>query len=59
LLSFFRSRRHGHQSLRLTRSGDHGFLVTRWLHRSIPPIALLLFGQGYITAGLTGGAMKE
>jgi ABC-type maltose transport system permease subunit len=26
---------------------------------SIPPIALLLFGQGYITAGLTGGAIKE
>ena len=26
---------------------------------SIPPIVLLLFGQKYITAGLTGGAVKE
>ena len=26
---------------------------------SIPPLALLLLGQGYITAGLTGGAVKE
>lgn len=26
---------------------------------SIPPIVLLLFGQRYITAGLTGGAVKE
>jgi ABC-type glycerol-3-phosphate transport system permease component len=26
---------------------------------SIPPIVLLLFVQNHITAGLTGGAVKE
>jgi len=26
---------------------------------SIPPVVLLLLGQRHITAGLTGGAVKE
>lgn len=42
-----------------THNTDWPSVMATAVLASIPPIALLLFGQGYITAGLTGGAIKE
>jgi multiple sugar transport system permease protein len=42
-----------------THNTDWPSVMATAVLASIPPIALLLFGQGYIAAGLTGGAIKE
>jgi multiple sugar transport system permease protein len=42
-----------------THGTDWNAIMATAVMASIPPIALLLFGQKYITAGLIGGAVKE
>ena len=43
----------------VTHNTDWPSVMATAVLASIPPIALLLFGQGYIIAGPTGGAIKE
>jgi len=42
-----------------THNTDWPSVMATAVLASLPPIALLLFGQRYVTAGLTGGAIKE
>ncbi|MBV8566945.1 MAG: carbohydrate ABC transporter permease [Methylobacteriaceae bacterium] len=42
-----------------THNTDWPSVMATAVLASVPPIVLLLFGQKYITAGLTGGALKD